>query len=148
MQLSDQGAAFIAGFEGIKLVPYLDANGWATVGIGHLIRKGPVEPTDLPITIAQAYDLFRQDAKIEISIIGIYIKVPLNQNQFDSLCSLSYNIGVGNFMRSPIPSLINSGQLDQVPAAFLVHNRDAKGNVLPGLTRRREAEVALFNKLC
>lgn len=144
-QLSDAGIDLIVEFEGLKLAAYNDTNGWATIGIGHLIRKGPVEPTDQPITKQQAYDLFRRDSAVEVILINRTLTVDITQGQFDAMVSLAYNIGIGRFMRGPIPNLINTSQFASVPAEFLKHDSDVKGNVLPGLVRRRNAEITLFN---
>ena len=143
-QLSDKGIDLIVSFEGLRLKPYNDTNGWATVGIGHLIAKRAVLPTDLQITKEQAYTYFRTDAVVPVSVVNQAIKVPITQNQFDALVSLVYNIGAGHFSKSPIPSLINAGNLSAIPTQFILHDKDAKGNVIPGLLRRRNAEIALF----
>ena len=45
--LSKAGAAFIGAFEGLRLTPYNDAAGHATVGYGHLLHYGPVTQHDL-----------------------------------------------------------------------------------------------------
>ena len=144
-ELSDKGIDLIVSFEGLELHPYNDANGWATIGIGHLIRKGPFTSEDLPITKQQAYDLFRKDAAVEVTIINRLISATITQGQFDAMVSLSFNIGIGRFEKSPIPILINQNRFTEVPAEFLVHDKDAKGEILPGLLRRRNAEIALFN---
>jgi GH24 family phage-related lysozyme (muramidase) len=46
-RLSKKGAAFIGRFEGLRLKPYNDPVGNATVGYGHLIHHGPVTELDL-----------------------------------------------------------------------------------------------------
>ena len=144
-ELSDKGIDLIVSFEGLALHPYNDANGWATNGIGHLIRKGPVTADDLPITKQQAYDQFRKDAAVEITIVNRLIAASITQGQFDAMVSLVFNIGVGHFEKSPIPTLMNQNRFSEVPAAFLEHTKDAKGETLPGLVRRRNAEITLFN---
>jgi hypothetical protein len=40
-RLSQKGAAFIAHFEGLKLKLYNDPVGHATIGVGHLVHRGP-----------------------------------------------------------------------------------------------------------
>ena len=145
-ELSDKGIDLIVAFEGLKLVPYNDANGWATVGIGHLIAKRPVDLNiDQVITKQQAYDLFRKDASVEVIIINRRI-TSMTQGQFDAMVSLAYNIGIGRFENDTlIISLMNSNQSSLVPAEFMKHIYDAKGVALPGLVRRRNAELVLFN---
>jgi lysozyme len=75
--------------------------------------------------------------------ISAMIKVPLQQCQFDALCSFAYNVGTAAFDHSTMRELINAGMFkdaaDQFPRWTL-----ASGKVLPGLMERREAERALF----
>ena len=70
--------------------------------------------------------------------------VPLTQNQFDALVSLTYNIGSGAFNNSTLLKL-NKGDYQGAADQFLVWNK-ADGKVMKGLVRRREAERALFLK--
>lgn len=62
----------------------------------------------------------------------------LNQNQFDALVSFTYNCGPGNLLK-----LVAGRTILQIGDAILKYNK-AGGKVLKGLTRRREAERALF----
>ena len=43
----------------------------------------------------------QHDLKIFERAVNGAVKVPLTQNQFDALVSLSYNIGVGAFKNRP-----------------------------------------------
>jgi GH24 family phage-related lysozyme (muramidase) len=63
-----------------------------------------------------------------------------NQNQFDALCSFAYNIG-------SIDTLTQNGKrsIKEISAKILAYNK-AGGKELPGLTKRRKAEKALFDK--
>ncbi len=73
------------------------------------------------------------------------VTVPLNQNQFDALVSLTYNIGSGAFNNSTLLKKLNKGDYQGAADQFLVWNK-AGGKVMKGLVRRREAEQALFLK--
>ncbi len=64
-------------------------------------------------------------------------------NQFGAMCSLAYNIGIGNFLGSSVLRFHHAGEHHKAGAAFGAWNRGG-GRVLPGLVRRRAAEAALY----
>ena len=69
--------------------------------------------------------------------------IAINQNQFDALVSLCFNIGAGNFRSSTLLRVLNAGNLMAAADQFLVWDKVA-GQVSDGLVRRRAAERALF----
>jgi GH24 family phage-related lysozyme (muramidase) len=71
------------------------------------------------------------------------VKVTLRQNQFDALVSFVFNLGAGNFAGSTLLKMVNASDFNNAAGQFIRWNR-AGGKVLTGLTRRREAEAALF----
>ena len=71
------------------------------------------------------------------------VKVPLNQNQFDALVSICYNIGMGNFSKSTLLKKINQGDFKGASLEFEKWNKSG-GIVLAGLVKRRLKEKALF----
>ncbi|WP_312069487.1 lysozyme, partial [Acinetobacter sp.] len=73
------------------------------------------------------------------------VKVPLSQNQFDALVSLTYNIGSTAFKNSTLLKKLNAKDYAGAADQFLRWNKGG-GKVLKGLVRRREAERALFLK--
>jgi lysozyme len=72
------------------------------------------------------------------------VKVPLEQREFDALVSFAFNCGSGNLAKSTLLKKINAGDKDGAASEFLKWDR-AGGKVLRGLTRRRNAERALFS---
>lgn len=68
---------------------------------------------------------------------------PASQEQFDAMVCLTYNIGPAAFARSTVLRKHNAGDFPAAEKAFLMWNK-AGGKVLRGLTRRREAEAALY----
>lgn len=69
----------------------------------------------------------------------------LNDNQYGALCSWAFNVGCGNVKTSTLIQRLNAGDDPNTIAGQELPKWDlAGGNVLPGLTRRRAAEVALF----
>jgi lysozyme len=72
------------------------------------------------------------------------VKVAINQNQFDALCSFSYNLGLAALASSSLLRLLNAGDFIRASKEFdaWVH---AGGHLLQGLVKRRNEEQALFN---
>ena len=148
MRLSRDGAAFIARFEGCILRLYNDPAGHCTIGIGHLVHQGRCdgsEPAEFRrgITRERAYELLQEDAATAAAAIQRYVKVPLNQQQFDALCSFGFNCGAGAIKTSTLTRRLNAGEYSAVPAEL---NRWVKAGAktLPGLVKRRRAEGSLF----
>ena len=71
--------------------------------------------------------------------------VKLNANQYGALVSWTFNVGCGNMGDSTLVRRLNNGESpNTVAAQELPKWNKAGGNVLAGLTRRRAAEVTLF----
>jgi lysozyme len=139
MIIGEKGKNLIKRFEGLSLTVYLDEGGLATVGYGHR--------TDLPvgaaITLEEANNLLAQDLiKFEQGVTPL-VQVPINQNQFDALCSFAYNVGLGALEHSHLLKKLNAGDVAGCADEFLRWDQ-VSGKVASGLLKRREAERALF----
>lgn len=88
--------------------------------------------------------LLREISKHEKAVIRL-VTVDLNQNQFDALVSLSYNIGSGALGKSTLLRKLNAGDYAGAQAQFLVWNK-FNGATSRGLSNRRASEAALFSK--
>ena len=140
MQISDEGLDLIKHFEGCELEAYQDAVGVWTIGYGH--TKG-VEEGDKWTQEKADFMLFRELEEEYEDYVNNYVHVPLNQQQFDALCSWVYNLGPANLKSSTLLKKLNNEEYDQVPKQIKRWNK-AGGKVLAGLVRRREAEALLF----
>jgi GH24 family phage-related lysozyme (muramidase) len=149
--LSRAGAAFIARFEGVVLHLYDDPVGHCTVGIGHLVHHGRCDgraseaPFRNGITRERAFELLRQDTAGTAAEVRRRVRAPMNQPQFDAICSWAFNCGSGVLTTSTLVRLLNGGDYGSVPAQLA--RWDKAGNPprpVAGLTRRRRAEGALF----
>jgi lysozyme len=137
----------IAEFEGIRLSPYNDLSGNATVGVGHLLHKGPLNGTEKSITEAEALSTFSSDLVSKAEVFVSRIRSPLNQNQFDSLVSFCYNLGCGTLQNLVSETGLNQGKYEAVSSEILKYNKSHINGVLvpiPGLTRRRQWEAMMF----
>lgn len=141
MVTSDKGIELIKKFEGIELVAYkaVPTEKYYTIGYGHY---GSDVLAGQAITVEQATELLRKDLKKSERAVNKYVSIyNLNQNQFDALVSFTFNCGVGN-----LDSLTKNGTrtLGVIKEKLLLYNK-AGGKELLGLTRRRKAELDLFN---
>lgn len=72
--------------------------------------------------------------------------VTLNANQYGALVSWAFNVGCGNAASSTLIQRLNNGEDPSAVATNeLPQWNKSGGEVLPGLVRRRKAEVDLFN---
>lgn len=139
MNLSNNALNVIKRFEGFSATPYPDAQGFS-IGYGHFIKPGE---SFTEISEEQATELLRQDAANAAAAVRDAVTVPLTQNQFDALTSLSYNIGVTAFRNSSLVKKLNAGDYSAAAAQFAVWNK-SQGKVLPVLVSRRSDEQSLF----
>ncbi|AYL07968.1 lysozyme (plasmid) [Enterobacter asburiae] len=144
MQISDKGIALIKQFEGCKLTAYQDSVGVWTIGYGW---TKPVDgkPIRAGMTIKQetAERLLKTGLVSYENDVSRLVKVDLTQGQFDALVSFTYNLGARSLSTSTLLRKLNAGDYAGASDEFLRWNK-AGGKVLNGLTRRREAERALF----
>lgn len=142
MRISNKGIRLIKFFEGCKLAAYPDpASGgkpW-TIGYGHThkVKRGDT------ITQPQAEQFLYEDLETVCSTIEKSVKAKINQTQFDALCSFIFDVGASNFINSTLLKKLNAGDINGAGDELIRWNR-AAGKVIPGLTKRREAERALF----
>ena len=144
--LSDNGMKLLEQFEGLRLEAYLDSASIYTIGYGTIkypdgrkVKKGD------KITKGKAKEYKLHDLKEFESTVSTSVKVPLTQNQYDALVSLSYNIGSGAFKNSTLLKKLNSGDYKGAAEQFLVWINSG-GKKVQGLVNRREAERSLFLK--
>lgn len=68
---------------------------------------------------------------------------PPNQNEFDAMVLLCFNIGTTGFLKSTVLRCHNAGDHQAAARAFGLWNKSS-GKVYAGLTRRRAEESALY----
>lgn len=148
MTTKSKAAEIISLFEGKENESYKDQGGVYTIGYGstwNFDEKRPVKAGD-KISDQKALEWLKLAIKDVQDLITDLVKVPINQNQKDSLTSLAYNIGKGAFSKSTLLKLLNQkAPKIEVADQFLRWNK-IKGVVSPGLTKRRQKERQLFLK--
>tara|TARA_R110001592_G_scaffold104597_2_gene294247 strand:+ start:6234 stop:9425 length:3192 start_codon:yes stop_codon:yes gene_type:complete len=149
--VSAAGINEIKRSEAFRANSYYDSVGVLTIGYGttEMSFNDPYEWDDLiydeqPITEAKATALLRMHIRDNVQgFIYNKIKVDLTQNEFDALVSFIYNVGSGNFNNSTLVKKLNQSDYDGAADEFLRWDK-AGGEVLAGLTKRREQERELF----
>ena len=144
MSVSNKGVDLICEFEGEQLIAYDDGVGIWTIGFGTIkypdgvrVKKGDT------CTLEQAKEYMRHDLIEFEHTVNISVKVPLNQNQFDALVSLAYNIGSNAFKSSTLVKKLNTGDYQGAADQFNVWV-NAGGKRMQGLVNRRDREKLLF----
>ncbi|WP_368537220.1 lysozyme [Enterobacter hormaechei] len=144
MQISEKGIGLIKQFEGCKLTAYQDTVGVWTIGYGWT-QSVDSKPIRAGMTIKQetAERLLKTGLVSYESDVSRLVKVGMTQGQFDALVSFTYNLGTRSLSTSTLLRKLNAGDYAGAADEFLRWNK-AGNKVLNGLTRRREAERALF----
>ena len=139
MTINDKGIGLIKSFEGLRLKAYkaLPTEKYFTIGYGHYgadVKEGQT------ITEAEAETLLRADLKKYEAKVNKYSAYNWNENEFSALVSFAYNIG-------NIDGLTKKGERsrEEIKKVWTTYSK-AGGKELPGLVRRREAELKLFNE--
>ncbi len=102
-------------------------------------------------TVEQCEKAFSKEMNVYEDAVDRMVTVQLNQNQFDALVSLVYNIGPGSpsdsdkkgFYWSTLRRLLNEGKYEAAASQFHRY-KYAGGVVYKGLVTRRANEAALF----
>jgi GH24 family phage-related lysozyme (muramidase) len=143
LHTSRHGLDLIRSFEGFTPASVRLADGRWMIGYGHVrsAREG------VRITESDAEDLLRFDLKPVEEALSALVFAPLNQNQFDALASLVFNISPGQFRESDLLRRLNAGDVLGAAAGFDAWRKARIGGrliVVDALVRRRAAEKALF----
>lgn len=142
--MDQAGIDFLIQEEGIRLKPYLDSAGIPTIGIGCTYYEDGRRVTmkDPAITKERAINLFKNVLKPYETTIWSVTRDDINQQQFNALTSLSYNIGVPGFKGSTVLKRVNKNPADPAIGAAFEMWKTAGGK--PILLGRRKREVKLY----
>lgn len=145
MKTSELGVAFIANEEGWVPHRYVDFAGVPTIGYGHAIKDGESFPERL--SVEEGIALLARDLEATERDVEELVTVELNQNEFDALVSLVFNIGRGHFASSTVLRKLNEDERVSAADAFLMWDKariDGKLQVSGVLGRRRRRERDVF----
>ncbi|KAI1292918.1 lysozyme-like domain-containing protein [Xylaria venustula] len=138
----------ISQYEGFSATVYNDPTGNPTIGYGHLCQQSGCSeiPYSIPLSEADGKKLLADDVVPPQNCITQQTAslVVLNANEYGALVSWAYNVGCGNSASSSLISRLNNGEDPQtVISEELPQWDESGGEVLPGLQKRRAAEVSL-----
>lgn len=141
MKTNPAGVALIKRFEGLRLTPYRCPAGVLTVGYGH---TGEDVQDGESITEDEADRLLEKDLeRFEVGISHSLGGAATTDNQFAAMVSLAFNIGLGAFKTSSVLRFHRDGKPQSAAQSFILWNK-VDHKTVAGLTRRRQAELALY----
>ena len=138
MKLNETGHRALELREGLRLKPYLDTQGVPTIAMGNTfyLNGKKVTMLDKPLTLNEAKTLARSVADIFANKVDYLVTSNINQNQFNALVSLAYNIGIHGFRKSTVLKLVNKNPSDpMIRQAFMLWTKNKE------LIGRRKSEV-------
>ena len=139
----------------VLLDPYLDPVNIWTIGYGHAIfwngrmLRGAADRAQAlklypgGISREQAETLLEADLLDTCRDVESMLTVLPTDTQFAALVSFAFNCGAGALKRSTLLKTLHAGDVSGAAEEFGKWDKSG-GKVLPGLTRRRAAERALF----
>ena len=140
MRLSNPSRERLKRLEGFRSKAYIPVPGDVpTIGYGftHGVKMGDT------MTREEAdARLIEELRPYEMAVWQACTNEP-NQNEFDAMTSLCYNIGQAGFARSTVLKAHNRGDKQAAARAFGLWNKSG-GKVYAGLTKRRAEEAALY----
>lgn len=146
MKLNSDGYRLITKFEGFSAKPYLCSAKVPTIGYGNCYYTNGKKVTllDKQITETEAFEMFKTIADRFADKVSKLVTYPINQNQFNALVSICYNIGVSAFQLSTLLKMVNENANNpKIKDQFLRWNK-AGGRVVRGLTLRRNEEAVIY----
>lgn len=123
-------------FEGLSLMVYYCPAGKPTIGYGHVCH-----PKHPPIDVAWAEALLDQDVQKALTGAVKYCPVLLNHpEKLGAITDFCFNLGIGRLQTSTLRRKINQCDFEGAKKE-LRKWVNGGGRKLPGLVKRREAEI-------
>lgn len=144
MKLNETGHRALELREGLRLKPYLDTQGVPTIAMGNTFYLDGKKVTmkDNALTLIEVKTLARSVADIFANKVDYLVTSNVNQNQFNALVSLAYNIGIHGFRKSTVLKLVNKNPNDpMIRQAFMLWTKNKE------LIGRRKSEVNQYFSL-
>jgi lysozyme len=148
MKVNKEGIYLIAGFEGLSLKPYMCPAKKPTIGYGNTYYRDGRKVTmlDEPITNEEAVKLLEVVVDSFAKQVSKLVTAPLNQNQFNSVVSFAFNVGVGSLKNSTLLKLINKDHNQIAIANEFLKWVNIAGKKSKGLENRRIRESQIYFK--
>jgi lysozyme len=141
MRVNDNGLTALHLREGLRLKPYLDTKGVPTIAMGntYYMDGRKVTITDPELSPREANKLGRFTTDNFAKYVNSKVTSAVNQDQFNALVSIAYNIGKSGFNTSTFLKLVNKNPNDpKIAAAIMMWTKDKE------LIGRRKSEVKQY----
>jgi lysozyme len=143
----DIAAALCKQFEGYRAKPYLCPAGVPTIGYGstYYADGRKVALTDPSMSEPDAAALLLQELH-HTYLPGVLRQCPTlltDERKCNAIVDFAYNLGTGRLQTSTLKRKINAQDWDGAKEQLMLWTKGG-GRVLPGLVKRRSAEVALL----
>lgn len=132
------------------LTAYAIGDGMVTIGWGHAesTKSTNLVPGKTKISKRRAEKLLKKDIKWASDRLNVILNdwekagldVEVSQGMYDSMVSLIFNMGIGNFRGSEFIQLVKRGELEKAKEKILSTNI-----TYPGHVKRREIESKMFD---
>ena len=134
-------------FEGFSSKPYICPAGYPTIGYGTVYKPDGSKVTmrDQPISKELANEWLMRELQHNY-MAGVLKASPIlirNQRLLAAITDFAYNLGVGRYRASTLKRRVDSNDLLGVETELRKWVRGG-GRVLPGLVKRRQAEIDLL----
>jgi lysozyme len=140
MNISENGIELIKAHEGLELTAYKDQGGVLTIGYGH---TGQDFDENTIWTKEQCDEALMKDLVRFEECVNRLVTVEINQNQYDALCSFTYNLGCRALGNSTLLRLLNDGNSSGAAMEFKKWDHIGSKEI-NGLLARRNDEATLF----
>lgn len=149
-QIGAKGLNLIKKYEGFKSAPYKCPAGIPTIGYGATYYPDgtKVKLTDKPVTQREADTMLLNMLKHYEQGVDSFTTDKVNQNQFDALVSIAYNIGLQALKGSTLIRKVNLDPNDKTIKHEFMRWTKANGRVMDGLLNRRKEEAELYGTIC
>lgn len=140
-------AALCRTFEGFSAKPYLCPANVPTIGYGSTAYEDGRRVTlqDPPVTKERAEALLLHELShtYAAGVMRLCPGLIAHERRFNAVVDFCYNLGVGRLQTSTLRRKLNAQDWDGAKEQLTLWVRGG-GKVLPGLVKRREAEIALL----
>lgn len=144
--IPETALALIRRWEGLRLKPYYDTAGIATVCYGHVLswkRRAPLSKFK-EYTETECVGLLEAEVPKYAGFVCNLITAPMTEGMYAGLISFTYNVGPRNLRLSTLRRMINRGDAVNAAEQFLRWVYDMRRNKLAGLLSRRRDERAVY----
>jgi lysozyme len=144
LNLPDSLQDLLKYYEGLRLKPYRDGNGYWTNGWGHLLTLDRNAPRPAQVDRTQAEAWLRGDTSQTASLVLRCLLARLNPYKLAALIDFTFNLGTGRLKASTLLRKINRGEPDD-SILFEFTKWVQPGSVNEkGLKNRRGADIQMW----